>query len=271
MSSKRPSEVPISTSDLEQILLDRYHKIGLLPPPWSWNYRPSIPFIGTHYEPGGILVYASAENLSHYERNPESRPPFMSDARALNRHRAAHAAGGEFFSNIHIQPFNDGKLIIAVQYYLMKHHQPKVLHKNPKVLLEHIAAANFSKFSIRGRVDEDIAGNMPKLRASMAYAAADLEVLKPAVIIMPRRIRKHQEICAMIHQAVPNTKIIALPQFTAQVANIHLRHHAKAAIRLQASLGGSVIEKWINKVPGYAPGYFYRFLVELDEVLRTCQ
>lgn len=259
----------MSTPDLAQTLLQRYREIGLRPPSWSWHYPPSIPFIGTHYKPGGILVYASAENLSHYERNPEWIPPFMKDKRVLNRHRAAHAARGTFFSHIHIHPFDDGKLIIALQYYLMKHHQPKVMYKNPKVLLEHIAAANFSKFSIRSNGNRDFAGNMPKLAASMAYVSADLKTLSPAIIIMPRSIWNHQATSTMIRQAVPDARVIALPQFTPQVANIHLREHAAAAKRLRASLGRSIIEKWVEKVPGYAPGYFYRFLVEIDKEMTS--
>lgn len=264
MSKTRKALRP--TSHLEQILLDCYQEIGLQPPSWSWDYPPSIPFIGTHYKPGGILVYASAENLSHYERNPEWIPPFMKDKRVLNRHRAAHAAldRGTFFSSIHIRPFDDGKLIIALQYYFMKHCQPKVLYKNPKVLLEHVAAANFSKFSIRSEGNKDFAGNMPKLAESMAYVSADLKTLRPATIIMPRSIWKHQEISTMIRQTLPDARVIALPQFTPQVANIHLKNHAAAATRLQASLRRSVIDKWIKKVPGYREGNFHRFLVELD-------
>lgn len=268
MSKTRIRGASVPTSDLEQTLLDRYQKIGLQPPTWSCDYRPSIPFIGTHYKPGGILVYASAENLSGYERNPEYIPAFMKDGRVLNRHRAAHGTGGDFFSNIHIQPFNDGKLIIAIQHYLMKHHHPKVMYRNPKVLLEHIAAANFSKFSIRSIGNRDFAGDMTKLAASMAYVSADLKTLSPAIIIMPRSIWKHQATSALIRQAAPDASVIALPQFTPQVANIHLKHHAVAATRLQASLRGSVIEKWIKKVPGYRAGYFYRFLVELDEAMK---
>jgi len=258
-----------SHTDLTQALLDRYRAIGLTPPPWSWDFRPSIPFVGIHYEPGGILVYASAENLSYYERNPEDKPTYMTDERALDRHRAANVqASGAFFSNIHIQPFNDGKLIIALQYYLAKHHQPKEIHRNPKRLLERIAAANFSKFSIKGEVDRDIAGNMNKLRESMAYVSADLEVLKPAVVIMPRSIFKHEPICEMIRRISPATKVIALPQFTPQVANIHLSHHAKSAARLCAALRGSMLQKWIDRVPGYKPGNFHRFLIELDQELK---
>lgn len=61
--------------DLSSQLLAEYRSIGIEPPSWAYPLPPSIPFIGKKYGRwGGILVYASAENLSHYERGKERSP-----------------------------------------------------------------------------------------------------------------------------------------------------------------------------------------------------
>src|SRR5688572_21345146 len=87
-------------------LLARYRALGLSPPPWAYPLPPSIPFIGKNYGSwGGFLVYASAENLSHYERHPHTLPAFLHDHRALDRHRAALDNGeGDFFPVVHMAP-----------------------------------------------------------------------------------------------------------------------------------------------------------------------
>lgn len=259
------------SSALIQQLLARYRQIGLKPPPWAWDYRPSIPFVGVQYLPGGILAYASAENLSKYERNPSLTPSFMKDERVLNRHRNAFSVDGRFFPFVHMQPFDDGSLIVAVQHYLATHHRPRVTHGSPETLLEHIAAANCSKFSIRSRTDQDIAGSWPKLKESLGYVSADLAVLKPGVIIMPRTIWRHPQVSEAIQKEAPRARIVALPQFNPRVANTHLRRHAEAADEMRERVHGSMIANWIDRVPRYAPGSFYRFLVELDrEVTTSC-
>ena len=88
-------------------LLAAYARIGLDPPSWAYPLPPSIPFIGRNYGRwGGLLVYASAENLSHYRRKPESIPGFIKDDRKLNRHRASYEEDpGAFSPRVHMAPF----------------------------------------------------------------------------------------------------------------------------------------------------------------------
>jgi hypothetical protein len=108
-------------------LIAAYQARGLKFPDWAYRRRregttppPSVPFIGRRYGRwDGVLVYASAENLADYERNPDrDHPPYFVDGRVWNRHRAAFATdpGSGFFPNVHMSPFNDGSLLVAVHY-----------------------------------------------------------------------------------------------------------------------------------------------------------
>lgn len=258
--------------ELAAKLLEQYHGIGLTPPPWSWPYPPSIPFVGANYREGGVLVYGSAENLSHYVRDRSKEPAFMKDERARDRHWAAYSippTEPRFFPCIHLQPASDGDLLVLAQYFLSKYGSPTVTYTDPRELLNRLAVANFSKFSIHGPTDRNIAGQVTKLRASLPFVSADLAVLKPNVIIMPRANWKLSAVSQAVRSAAPQARIIALPQCTPSVVNIHLKRHAKAAESLRLSLERSPIADWIKNVPGYRKEYFYRFLVELDNEMQT--
>ncbi|MBI2425890.1 MAG: hypothetical protein HYV27_23905 [Candidatus Hydrogenedentes bacterium] len=54
----------------------RHHDFQISHPAWAYERVPSIPFVGSAYEPErGVLVYASAENFSWMQRKdaPERR------------------------------------------------------------------------------------------------------------------------------------------------------------------------------------------------------
>ncbi len=270
--SSRPMWQVKMGRELAARLLEQYHGIGLTPPDWSWRYPPSIPFVGANYREGGVLVYGSAENLSHYVRNPRKVPPFMKDERVRDRHWAAYSRrsnDSRFFPCIHLQPASDGDLLVLAQYFLSKYGSPTVTYTDPRELLNRLAVANFSKFSIRGTTDRNIAGQVTKLRPSLPFVSADLAVLKPIVIIMPRSNWKLSAVSQAVRSAAPQARIIALPQCTPSVVNIHLKRHANRAESLRLSLQRSPIAEWIERIPDYGKRYFYRFLVELDEEMLT--
>lgn len=260
------NKVPMS--DLRTELLVKYSEIGLSSPDWANPLPPSIPLIGKRYGVEmPILVYGSAENLSHYERKPETVPDYIQDERALDRHRAAleNDPGVGFFPNVHMAPFNDGSLLVAANYYLWRTVGRSF--EKPIELLECIAAANFCKFAIAGSVNKDYAGDLEKVNISLPYVVADLEVLKPSVCVLPKSILKHASVRRRLNSAAPDVQLIALLQFNVKVINMHLKKHSDDAEQMAENLRDHPISEWIDAMPGYSPGFPYRYLVEMDQVL----
>ena len=66
-------------------LVKRFKTIYTGTPKWAWQFEPSIPLIGKKYKPGnGLLIYASAENLSWL--NGQELPARFRGERAYNRY-----------------------------------------------------------------------------------------------------------------------------------------------------------------------------------------
>ncbi len=247
-------------------LLARYCSIGLDPPPWAYPLPPSIPFVGRDYGRwGGLLVYASAENLAYYVRRPDTRPAFLQDDCVHDRHRASFEQNQDgFFPNVHLA-LNDGGLLVASWYYVWCRHGE--VPDNPKDLLESIAAANFCKFSIADDKNRDYAGDRTKLAVSLPHVRADLSVLKPRVVILPRTIWRDGDVRDAFREIIPDAEVLPLPQFNPRVVHIYLKEHAAAADQMQRELEGASVSLWIAQMRGYAQGAPYRFLVEMDRVM----
>jgi hypothetical protein len=130
-----------------------------------------------------------------------------------------------------------------------------------------MAAANFCKFAIRGTINVDHAGDRQKVALSLPYVAADLRHLKPKHLILPRSIWKHRAVQELLAKAAPQATVVPLPQFNAQVVNVHLAKHAAKGRRLERAMRTSIVSKWIGRLKGYAPRSPWRYLVEIDEVL----
>ena len=214
-----------------------------------------------------MLVYGSAENLAHYERKPETVPDYLKDERALDRHRAAleNDRRDVFFADVHMAPFNDGSLLVAASYYLWR--TVRRSFQKPMELLECIAAANFCKFSKAGSVNRDYVGERDLVNISLPYVAADLELLKPSVCVLPKKFLGHASVRRRLNSAASDVQLIALPQFNVTVVNTHLKKHSDAAERMAKNLRDHPISEWIDAMPGYSPGFPYRYLVEMDQVL----
>lgn len=276
-----------TTPELEAALLARYQEIGHNPPEWAYPLAPSIPFVGRRYGSwGGLLVYASAENLTHYERDPERIPEFLKDERRFNRHRASATVRDKtgFFPNVHMAPFSNGSLLVAAAFYVLCRF--KKGFTKPVDLLESIAAANVGKFSIavsekqgkpvaaakpkqNGKVpkphrNKDYAGKS-KLNDSVPYLRADLEVLKPAVVMIPRTMLRNKQVAQVFNES--GCEVVPIYQFNATIVNCALAKHDKAAKKLAKELAGTPISDWIDQLRGYTPGYPYRYLVELTNAL----
>lgn len=150
--------------------------------------RCSIPFVGKRYfeQPVKILVYASAENLNH------DRAYLENDSFAENRHRICFEKsldGSDAFPNLHIQPFNNGALVLVACHVMSK--LTEIGDCSPSEFLETIACANYGKYTVDPRkkgVNTDYAKDPSKLGESQDYIRADIEILRPDYIIMVRQM-----------------------------------------------------------------------------------
>lgn len=245
-----------------------YSDIGLAAPAWAYPLRPSIPFVGKNYGRwGGLLVYGSAENLAQYQGGRKPRPPYLEDGRAGDRHRAAlECEKRGFFPFVHMAPFDNGSLLVAIWYYLSQVGAGPP--DDPYELIESIAAANFCKFSIGSETNKDHAGDGERVGISVPYVREDLRALEPAAVFLPRTIWNQSAVQITLLETAPKTRFIALPQFNAQVVNLHLARHEGRAQALATRMKGTVLASWVDRLRGYGAGRPYRFLVEIDDVLR---
>lgn len=272
------------SANFESSLLVRYKEQfeSSKTPRWAfpsedWDYSktplkkplpPSIPFIGKNYTqtPKKIALYASAENLAHYERKPETVPEFLCDERVWNRHREANLEGWDkFFPRLHIGPVENGSLLCAVQFICnsLDLDSPN----DPSLFLENLVVGNVGKFSISGIGNKDYAGNINLLEPSLPYFQMDLEILRPDILMLPKTMYAHQAIKESISKAIPKATIIPIPQFNSTVVNIHLKRNKDSGSRLAIELKGTTLDKWTNHLTGYTKGFPYRYFAELDSII----
>lgn len=210
---------------LERVLIKAYEKIYKEnAPTWAVHkrnvptelVRPTIPFVGKQYAEQDIkiLVYASAENLSDYWNGNDKHwfgDWLDDDVRATNRHRNCfdnpYLQQDRFFPHVHIEPMNNGCLATAIYYIVEK--ICRTTYSKPRDFYETIAFGNYSKFSIETELQRNIrSGNgsvgrkknmdftqissvkeaREKLNASIAYLKADIDILEPDIIILPKTL-----------------------------------------------------------------------------------
>ena len=252
-------------------LIKRYQELTKDLPEWAYQLSPSIPFVGTKYFESSkrLAVYASAENLSHYERGETPIPDYHLDERVWNRHRAAREISADrFFPFVHIAPVEKGGLLVAALFVRqLLGEEPD--DASPSEFLESLVVANVGKFSIRtgGKSNRDYAGNLRYLRDSLLLFEADLEYLRPDILIIPKTIYRHPRVRGIVQSAVPNVAVIPVPQFNPQVLNMHLQPREARAALLRQELSGSKIEVWIGSLKGFKREYVYRYLAELEHII----
>ena len=225
---------------------------------------PSIPFIGKCYEKTRILLYASVENLNDYDGRLDDNNI------AENRHRFwFDNYSNRFFPNFHIEPVSNGALVNIIGYISIKLF-PENKFDTPKELLERVAIANFGKFSIRVEAkmkNIDYAGDYKKLFKSFEYVKADLELLRPNILILPERIFRDTRIKEMIKSIIPNALIIPIIQITPTTINTKL---AKEYIRKPQNEIG-ILNEWHKNINGRIKGKirsnYYSIYTYLDDIL----
>ncbi len=250
------------------------------PPEWAYRLpkrrrlRPSVPFVGKDYERSSprIAVYASAENLAHYERAPKSLPPFMFDGRAGNRHRAAlddwlAAKPSGFWPKVHVGPVENGSLLCAALFVLERLGSESSV-ENPLNLLERLLVANVGKYSKLGEKNVDYIRSLKDLQPSLPYLRVDLRVGQPDLVLFPQGAARLGAVRQLLAEEIPSARVLPVPQFNATVVNVHLAQYGARAAELAEELAGTALSVWMKRLTGYRANHAYRYLAFLEQLLR---
>ncbi|MBR2879745.1 MAG: hypothetical protein IKC02_03635 [Oscillospiraceae bacterium] len=236
----------MKSETITQELLYRYAELQALDenkPNWAVHNRTkldqlvrcSISFVGKNYssQEKKILVYASAENLSWYDYDKDCDNLLDCDATAENRHRISFDRDqNNFFPNVHIAPLSNGSLLTAVYYIAQR--LCLVGDVSPRKFYEMIAVANYGKFSIETERQKnhrtnkllekayanrniDYAHDKHNLNASHDFVLADMETLKPDIIIMPKTIYNTDR--EFIDASKGDANVISIIQINAATIN----------------------------------------------------
>ena len=237
----------------------KYYSEGVLP--------PTIPFIGKEYESTRILLYASAENLSHYQGHLENGSVTLMDRHRYYFDNAQNA--DSFYPFVHCAPVNDGSLLLAAAY-LCEKMGLAVRWDTPRHFLESIAFGNFGKFSIQvkdTRRNRDYAGKMDYLRESFSYVEADFKVLNPSCIILPKTIYSQKKTRALLEKWAPKAKFLPICQIN--VGNVNRILRRRYPRRELQSLSPDVA-RWYEELrwPGKSKENYRAVFSYLDDVAR---
>lgn len=216
-----------------------------LPAATAFDVPPSIPFVGRQLLPErSLLIYGSAESLSWYSRQPAGFPEWLLDDRAWDRHRLvfekwrseAREVEATRFPNVHIQPVNDGGLLIAAAFVESLENRPGP--DEPVDFIESIAVANFSKFAIKDSTNVDPARNEEWLAWSLPYVEADLELLKPRWVLITKSTAELRSVHSMLRRHLKEEQILSVMQCQPKNVRFHLGRFQPAG---EALLNGSSI------------------------------
>ncbi|MCY2928586.1 MAG: hypothetical protein NTV86_03665 [Planctomycetota bacterium] len=259
-----------TSSDLAGELIARFKATFTGPPRWAWQFAPPVPLVGRQYRPGrGLLIYASAENLSWMNLAARiARSVRFTGEPAWNRYRVqADDSGGEaaeFFPDVGIQPVTNGGLLAAGLFIAGR--LGLATRTRPRAFLETIAVSNWCKFSIRAATNVDYIADVKKLTASLPFVIGELAVLRPAAVLVPAQVWRHPIIQAAMRGASPWTRFLPVPQFNPRVVNIHLAKYARRAASLRSTLAGMPLAAWMAHLQGLNVENAWRYLAMLMRV-----
>ena len=235
-----------------------------------------IPFVGNQYQKQDvkILLYASAENLSDY--NSKQKTYLDEDDFAIVRHRKYFETTSEksdcFYPNVHIQPINDGGLLIVAFYIFCKLHG--IVMDMPCEFLERISVANYCKYTIQPPKEArqqniDYPDNLKCLEESHEYIKSDIKILKPDYIILPKKI--YQTDYKFINEIKGNAKIIPIYQINAKTINFHI---CKKYPQMDLEKLDTIFRVWYeqlgrNGINGITKQNFLSVFTYLEDVLKN--
>lgn len=201
-------------------------------PKWSFEVPPAIPFVGDQFgsAPKRVLVYASAENLNHKDQVVEllNLPDPMLRSGCFLASRRIHDPNSTF---VHINPIDNRGLLLAARHALHRlDPQWAFAIDNPASFLDEIAVANLGKFSIdpdkinalRKR-NYDYANDPAKFEEMRRYILADLDVLTPDIIIVPKTIARTLRRLDPPIDLAQGRSIVEVYQVSPQAINCHIK------------------------------------------------
>lgn len=255
---------PKRRNPLTAELVSRFKALFDGVPNWAWPVTPSIPFIGRHFRPGrGLLIYASAENLSWM--NKEATPPRFTGETAWDRYRAqyeeAGRVSGEFFPNVGIQPVTDGGLLAAGLF--VAEHLGLPTRTVPRAFLETVAVSNWCKFSVQSVRNSDYIDVAEKLTSSLPFVISEVAILQPHTVLVPKSVWGRTVLRAAMRGASPHTRFMPIPQCNPRVVNTHLRRYAAEAATIQRSMKGTWLADWMRHARGFRTENAWRFIAAL--------
>ncbi len=196
--------VDVELNALEGKLLESYRRHFSEAPSWAYPVAPPIPFVGKDYPEsgGGVLIYASAENLGYTwdDANPTrvgwglhsservNKWPWLGNcwSQMLRGRIMLESVGG---TSVHIGPINDGTQL-KVARHIVQCLRPlsRFAEASARDFLEQIAVSNPGKYSIFSRTNRDYPKDLGKFKEMVSFILADLNVLRPEVLIIPGTI-----------------------------------------------------------------------------------
>jgi len=186
----------MSINKIEQKLLDGYKTVFRHHdfPDWAYQYYPPIPHVGNRVDKKNVrcIVYGSAENLKYTRDRPDAEINSLEEEQWY-RHRY-YRKYDKYFPFVHIEPINNGSLLIVARYILALLGYDKTFSNEPKEFIEEITVGNFGKYSIDHKTNIDYADKYKCLKYSMDYVLTDIDSIKPDIIILPKRIYDFQSV-----------------------------------------------------------------------------
>jgi len=252
---------------MQELIIRRFKDTFTSTPEWAWQFNPPIPLVGKNYKPGkGLLIYASAENLSWL--NKTTVPERFRTEAAWNRYRVVYEQDGrnsdDYFPDVGIQPVSDGGLFTAGLFVAEKVGLQK--RAKPRSFLETIAVSNWCKFSIKP-TSQDYIADVKKLTSSLPFVIGELVLLQPAVVLIPKAVWTHTVLQAAMRGASPQTRFLPVPQFNSRVVNIHLKKYDRAGWRLKKQLTGTPLARWMENLRWINKNNAWRYIALLERLL----
>ena len=255
---------------MQDLLIQRFKDTFTDMPKWAWPFHPPIPLVGRNYKPGkGLLIYASAENLSW--RNKRDAPDCFVTEGAWNRYRVQYEQGDGpprgFFPDVGIQPVTDGGLFAAGLFVAERAGLP--FRRTPRAFLETMAVTNWCKFSIRSANNRDYVNDTKKLTASLPFVVGELALLHPAIVLIPKQLWADVVFRAAMRGASPRSRFLPVPQSNSTVVNCKLVRFDLAARRLRKRLADTPLHRWMGQLNRMNRDNAWRYIALLNALLTT--
>jgi len=243
-------------------LLERYQDLHRVNgwPAWAFQVVPPTPLVGQDYVRGeGLLVYGSAENLSKGRVKVAAAEKWERHREHLEQWKREGAAG---FPHMHCKPIQDGGLLVAAAFVLSISGRP--VNRSRAAFIEAIAVGNVGKFAIAAHPNKDYAGNGLKLADSVPFLQADLELLQPSILFLPKSA--WGGIGNELRPYLKGTRIVAAYQCQPRVINVHLgTNYDGRAHELASQYQDAPWKYWFGDLARSLKRGMWRYLAHVEE------